>query len=161
MDGQFIASKLDAMRERGGFFWHPSNRSAWPMETKQFIFLANAVNILGCALFPKEWSGEEPRDWTAPILDGSRPYGTTGADSIYAVEILRANRPDLAISQISHGSAYKRPLQDTDWLIAEDIYLKEIAAIVRPVKQSNDERYPCNCRGCCQQRISDCDPPLQ
>src|SRR5260370_27241854 len=39
-------------------FWE--NPSSWPRDTMEFAFLGRAVSTIGKALYPTDWTGEEP-----------------------------------------------------------------------------------------------------
>jgi hypothetical protein len=39
-------------------FW--ARASDWPRDAKEFIFLARAVDAIGKAIFPDDWTGTEP-----------------------------------------------------------------------------------------------------
>jgi hypothetical protein len=65
-------------------FWQ--NPSSWPRDTMEFVFLGRAVSTIGKALYPSDWTGEEPINGLVPqqITPHLRPPPGTSASELRA-----------------------------------------------------------------------------
>jgi hypothetical protein len=73
-------------------FWTKSYE--WPRDGAGFIFLARALHLLGRAMFPDEWTGDETKIELYQSLPDTMPHASSGR-AYFAHSLLMKHRPDL------------------------------------------------------------------
>jgi len=73
-------------------FWTKSYE--WPRDSAGFIFLARALHLLGRAMFPDEWTGDETKIELYQSLPDTMPHASSGS-AYFAHSLLMKHRPDL------------------------------------------------------------------
>lgn len=121
-------------------FW--ANRDAWPASTEERIFLCEAMQEIGGALFGQDWTGKEPEafapvnlEWEHDKISGI-PFPLEAAtvdQRRAALRLLELYRPD--ISGVTRSGRFRRIdalLDRHQWMTALEIAERHNAAYAAP-----------------------------
>lgn len=121
----------DEMDVRTFAFWRARKFGAWPHDSREYVFLGNAVHMIGAAMFPNEWTAETPLEAFLPILGTSRKFVTNGFDAVFACSIVFAEGPSPFEEFLASRRQWKSPLTPELWDVAHETYRAHYAGMLQ------------------------------
>lgn len=116
----------EQIRGDGVDFW--SSRSGWPISAPGKIFLLEAIEAEGRAMFGARWAGTEQQEQFLPLLLEDANVAAGGLDELYALHLIGTYRPEMGRPPVGETGdyIYRHPLSDEEWGAAFSIFNEAI-----------------------------------